>query len=78
MATMTYDLALLFKKYNVLLIEIRSLENSLDDQTVPYFEQEFKLTRFRELTEAKNETIKLIKEAGHDVSNEELLNGFKG
>lgn len=78
MATMNCDPVLLFKKYNVLLVEIRSLENSLDDQTVPYFEQEFKLTRFRELTEAKNETIKLIKEAGYDVSKEELLNGFEG
>ena len=78
MSTIICELFLLFKKYNIFLIESRSLENSIDDQTVPYFEQEFKITRLRELTDGINETIKQIKELGYIPSEKELANGFKG
>lgn len=65
----------LFQKYNILLRESAFLEDRVDNPGYS-FRQRSGVMELQKITREMNETINLIKEYGHNLSENELANGF--
>lgn len=71
------ELGNLQKRYNAVLRDLKSIEDYIDDPSIPDFKREAKVTEFLKLSKNLNEILETIKRAGYIPSDNEKLSGFK-
>jgi hypothetical protein len=75
MQVLDQELEVLFRRYNIFILELRSLENSLDT-ILPHGEEQSRLRELRGVIQNINEIVNSIKIFGYEPSEKELANGF--
>ena len=75
MQVLDQELEVLFRRYNIFILELRSLENRLDT-ILPHGEEQSRLRELRGIIQNINEITSLIKRFGYEPSEKELTNGF--
>ncbi|GEM_PF-6743515 len=71
------ELGNLQKRYDAVLRDLKSIEDYIDDPSIPDFKREAKVTEFLKLSKKLNEILEAIKLSGYMPSDTEKLGGFK-